>query len=150
MYLALPEGAGASFLFYSEVNSDLLRTERFLTVILCLEGNNLTKIPQKTFDGNNRLQTIILARNQLEYLKVNIWLGIYPLLLNIYEGDQGFQKWGKFHKPWWWLLNKIYIPCIFKFHVRKFKYIFIKRGQKLFLIKWKLLLCSGIPISPST
>ncbi|XP_023330609.1 leucine-rich repeat-containing protein 24 [Eurytemora carolleeae] len=34
-----------------------------------LEGNNLTKIPQKTFDGNNRLQTIILARNQLEYLK---------------------------------------------------------------------------------
>jgi len=99
MYLALPEGAGASFLFYSEVNSDLLRTERFLTVILCLEGNNLTKIPQKTFDGNNRLQTIILARNQLEYLKVNIWLGIYPLLLNIYEGDQGFQKWGKFYKP---------------------------------------------------
>ena len=40
------------------------------TILLCTEGNNLTKLAQKTFDGNDRLQTLILARNKLQRLKV--------------------------------------------------------------------------------
>ena len=39
-------------------------------ILLCTEGNNLTKLAQKTFDGNDRLQTLILARNKLQRLKV--------------------------------------------------------------------------------
>ena len=50
-----------------------------------LEGNNLTKLQQKTFDGNNRLQSLILARNQLTVLKVERKGGVYVFSRGIYS-----------------------------------------------------------------